>query len=171
MTKMTRSIFFVFFIFFISCSKNEIEKEEEGISINDVLPSLDLILSDGRVINDEELTDKVSLILLFNVECRDCQQQIPILKQVYNQVKNNDNVILFGISRAQGQAVVEEYWQRENITFPYSAQDDNTVYLKFAKSIVPRIYIADKDRIVRFTSTDNPLASYDDLLSIIESLN
>ena len=167
---MTGRIIFLLLVIFLSCSKTDKYEEEEIISINDVLPSLDLILSDGSLINDEKLAGKVSLILLFSVQCPDCKQQIPILEKVYNEMKGNDKVIMFGISRAQGQSMVEEFWQKEDITFPYSAQEDDKVYRQFANSIVPRIYISDKNRVVKFISTDNPLASFDELINTINSL-
>ena len=158
--------------FLLFCSKeNKADNDENtNIQINETLPSLNLTLSNDKLITDEELTGKVSVIILFTVACPDCQKQLPIVEQLYSDIKDDDSVVFFGISRAQAQNVIEEYWQGNDLTLPYSAQEDAAVYNLFAKAIVPRIYIADKNRIVKFISTDNPLVSYDDLKNMIELL-
>ena len=53
---------------------------------------------------------------------------------------------------------------------PYSAQEDRSVYEKFAKTRIPRIYIS-KDGIIRHIFTDDPVPSYDDLKSPLDELS
>ena len=168
-----RRLIFVLFVILISCSENKSDNDDEysKILINDALPTLNLTLSDGRVITNAELTGKISIIILFSITCPDCKNQLPIVEQFYNDIKDDDNIVLFGISRAEGQDEVGEYWQDNNLTFPYSPQENREVYDQFAKAIVPRIYIADKSMIVKFISTDNPLATYNDLTTVIQSID
>ena len=161
-------------IILISCSsenKSDDNDEYSKILINDALPTLNLTLSDGRVITNAELIGKISIIILFSITCPDCKNQLPIVEQLYNDIKDDENIVLFGISRAQGQDEVGEYWQENDLTFPYSPQENSEVYDQFAKAIVPRIYIADKSMIVKFISTDNPLATYNDLMAVIQSID
>ena len=42
-----------------------------------------------------------------------------------------------------------------------------TVYYQFAKSGIPRVYVIDKELVIRSVFTDNPLASYEDLAEAI----
>ena len=53
---------------------------------------------------------------------------------------------------------------------PYSAQKDRNIYELFAVSRIPRIYISDENGTVRYIFTDDPVPSYDDLKSSLESL-
>ena len=53
---------------------------------------------------------------------------------------------------------------------PYSAQEDRKIFELFAKSVVPRIYIVDEDGIIRYIFTDNPLATFDDLVEAIKTI-
>ena len=53
---------------------------------------------------------------------------------------------------------------------PYSAQESRYVYNKFASTRIPRVYICDKDGIIRYIFTDDPIPVYDDLMSSLESL-
>lgn len=162
-----------FFVFIFSgCIGEEEDVDPNGgnISIGDTLPTLNLTLSDGTVISNSELNDKVSLIILFSTTCPDCRKQLPIVDQLYNTIKENKDIICFGISREQGDDIVKKYWNENKLSLPYSAQESRAVYSLFAQSGVPRIYIANKNRVVQFTSTDNPLASYELLLNKIEEL-
>lgn len=142
-----------------SCIKDDAEEVKgANIQVGDNLPSLSLKLSDGTNINDSFLAGKVSVILFFNTSCADCAEQLPIVESVYQSVKDDDEVALFAVSRAQGEAYVEKYWEDNEYTLPYSAQSDIYVYSLFAKRVVPRIYIADKKGVVRFMYDDNPIA-------------
>ena len=58
---------------------------------------------------------------------------------------------------------------KNHLTLPYSAQENRTVYYQFAKSGIPRVYVIDKELVIRSVFTDNPLASYEDLAEAIET--
>lgn len=161
-----------FILIFSGCIGEEENIDPNGgnISIGDTLPTLNLTLSDGTVISNSELNDKVSLIILFSTTCPDCRKQLPIVEQLYNTIEGEKDIICFGISREQGENTVKKYWTDNQLNLPYSAQESRAIYSLFAKSGVPRIYITDKNRVVQFMSTDSPLASYELLLSKIQEL-
>jgi len=169
------SLLFVCLILFTlslpGCIKeNEEEYEGGNISVNDKLPSLSLALSDGTDINDEALNGKISVILLFTTSCKDCRQQLPIIERLYKNYFENDNIVIIGISRSEGEKSIYDYWQANNLTFPFSPQNDRLVYSLFASSGVPRIYISDRSRTVKAVFDDNPVASYEKLSSAIDNL-
>ncbi len=65
---------------------------------------------------------------------------------------------------------ISTYWKEKGLEMAYSAQNGRMVYEKFAYKGIPRIYINDRDGIIRFVFTDDPVPSYDDLKDSIESL-
>lgn len=71
------------------------------------------------------------------------------------------------ISREESSAEIVRYWDENHLTLPYSAQENRTVYYLFAKSGIPRVYVIDKELVIRSVFTDNPLASYEDLAEAI----
>lgn len=156
---------------FSGCVKdNEDNGRAEYVSIGDVLPAFSVELSDGSTMTTESLSGKVSLIMFFSTTCPDCQAQFPAVEQIYNDFKDNDQVVVVAISRAEGSSAVSAFWRENSLTMPYSAQTDRTVYNLFAESVVPRIYISDKNRVVRAAFTDNPIAGYAELSSVITGL-
>lgn len=73
------------------------------------------------------------------------------------------------ISREESSAEIVRYWDENHLTLPYSAQENRTVYYQFAKSGIPRVYVIDKELVIRSVFTDNSLASYEDLAEAIET--
>lgn len=148
------------------------EYEEDKISIGDKLPDLSIKMADGSSMTNSNISGKVSVIMLFTTTCPDCQNQFPEVEKLYQQYKNNDRVVLFGISRADGYESVNKYWtdDKNKLTFPYSPQDTKEVYNRFAATIVPRIYISDQSQKVRYLFLDRPTTSFEKLNEAVETL-
>lgn len=148
------------------------DNKEDGadLRVGDPLPNFSATLSDGSTVSTATLAGKVSVIMFFTVSCPDCQAQFPAVEDVYAFLNGNPDVVMFGISRAQGEATVSQYWQEQGLELPYSAQSDRYLYSLFARAGVPRIYVADKQGIIRTVFTDHPIATYRDLREAIESL-
>lgn len=155
-----------------NCISDDGKDEQDGanIAVGDELPQFTVDLSNGTGISTEALKGKVSVIMLFSVTCGDCQRQFPIIEQLFEHYKQEDDVLIFGISRAQGEEEVSAFWTGNNYQMPYSAQSDRYIYSLFAKSIVPRIYISNREGVVQRIFTDNPLATYAQLEATVEQL-
>ena len=67
------------------------------------------------------------------------------------------------------------YWSQKlkcaQLSLPYSAQDDRTLYNQFARQGIPRIFIVDTTGIIRYIYTDNPLATLEDLERAVQSID
>jgi len=156
----------------VSCIGEDKEKEQDGanIKVGDVLPEFTIKMNDGSELTSASLQGKVSVIMLFSVTCPDCQRQFEVTEKIYEKYKDNEDVVIFGISRAQGEPMVRDYWNKKDYKMPYSAQKDRYIYSLFARSIVPRIYVSDENRIVRKITTDDPLAQEAELVKAINDL-
>lgn len=153
------------------CVKDSIEANDSGnIGVGDLLPALELQLSDGSIIDNAGLQGKVSVIILFSVDCNDCKNELPVVEQFYSDFKGHEDFVLFGISREEGNEKVGLYWSENNLTFPYSPQKSRAVYNLFASSGVPRIYISDRARVVRAVFADQPVAGYEPLAEAVSRL-
>lgn len=150
---------------------NEDDPEEGTVNLQpgDTVPAFSVLMKDGQIVADETLKGTVSLIVFFNTGCPDCQKELPVLQKIYVEYAPKINMIC--ISRAEGATDIAAYWKNNNLTLPYSAQEDRTVYYLFAKSGIPRVYIADKNLIIRNVFTDSPLASYEELANAIKAAN
>ena len=139
------------------------DKEPQGadLKVGDPLPQFSVNLSDDSFVSTDELIGKVPVILFFNTSCPDCREILPEFQIFYEEMSDNPLFCIFAISRAQDSDSVKRYWTENNLTIPYSAQTSNNIYLLFASSIIPRIYIANQRGIITdaFGDTDMPDAS------------
>ena len=139
------------------------------LKVGDMIPGFSVVMNDGTAVSDQSLIGNVSFIMFFHTTCPDCQQTLPIVQEIYN--KYTQKGVRFAlISRDEGSEEIDSYWTEQSYNMPYSAQKDRKVYNKFASSRIPRLYICDKDGIIRYIFTDDPIPTYDDLMSSLELL-
>lgn len=141
--------------------------EGNNLVVGNRIPDFSVVMNDGSRVQDEDLLGKISLIVFFHTECKDCQQELPVLQRFYEDYPQYP---LICISRGQSDEAVAQYWKHESFTLPYSAQDNRDVYHLFASQIIPRIYVVDREGIIRIIFTDSPLATYDDLVNEVSAL-
>lgn len=139
------------------------------LKVGDALPDFEVVMNDGSLVSDEELKGGVSVILFFHTGCPDCQKTLPVVQRIYDEYAGKE-VRFAVISRAEGKGVIVSYWKENALKMPFSAQNDREVYELFASERIPRVYVNDKDGTIRYIHTDDPVPSYDDLKSEIETL-
>ena len=149
-----------------SCIK---EKQVDELVVGDRLPDFEVVMNDGSVIDDDILSGGVSVVMFFHTSCPDCQQALPRMQQIYDEYASK-GVLFALISREQDTAEIDSYFKENRLNMPFSGQNDRKVYEKFAKTRIPRIYINGKGGTIRYIYTDDPVPSYDDLVSSVEFL-
>ena len=121
----------------------------------DTLPEFSVEDNGGNIVSTATLRGKVCLIAFVNTGCPDCRKELPEIESAYQQFKDNEIVRFIIISRSQGYESLTEYWTNNQLTIPYSAQENDAVFKKFASQNIPRIYIASPQGIIVFTSDDS----------------
>ena len=158
---------FVSVLSLVGCINEKIEGTD--LKIGEMIPGFSVVMNDGTAVSDQSLMGSVSFIMFFHTSCPDCQQTLPVVQEIYDAYAQK--VVRFAlISRYEGAEEIESYWAERSFNMPYSAQKDRKVYNKFASSRIPRVYICDKDGIIRYIFTDDPIPTYDDLMSSIENV-
>ncbi|NCC10171.1 MAG: TlpA family protein disulfide reductase [Bacteroidia bacterium] len=132
------------------------------------MPDFSLRLNDGRLVESDALNGRVSVLVFFTVGCSDCRQQLPVVDALYKIYRDDPQVTIFAVSRAVPEWEIAPYWKENSFSLPYSAQETRSVYELFASSIVPRIYLSNKHRVVCEVFTDAPLA---DLQTLTDSVH
>ena len=146
-------------------------KEEQGVElvVGDRLPDFEVVMNDGSVVDDDILSEGVSVVMFFHTSCPDCQQAQPRMQQIYDEYISKGVYFAF-ISREESAVDIESYFNEKGLKLPYSAQNDRKVYEQFAQTRIPRIYICEKGGIIRYIFTDDPVPTYDLLKSSLDSV-
>ena len=128
---------------------------EEVVVVGDCLPDFEITMNDGTAMTGTMLRRVPSVIMFFHTSCPDCRQTLPHMQRLYDKYVGR-GVQFALISREEGEASVNAYWEENGFTMPYSAQDDRQVYELFAYRRVPRVYVSNATGIVYHIFTDNP---------------
>lgn len=154
-----------------SCIKDSAsDSGEDKVKTGDVLPEFAVEMNDGNIISTEDVKGKVSVITFFHTQCPDCQTELPVLQKVYEEYSGDDGVVIFAVSREESDDDVSEYWGENGFTIPYSAQEDRAVYEMFSTLGIPKIYISDREMVVRYIHSDVDMPTSDVLKYEINSL-
>ena len=148
-----------------------IKEEQKGadLKVGDMIPDFEVVMSDGRVVTDDDLKENVSVVMFFHTSCKDCQQTLPVMQRIYDEYASESLPIVL-ISREQGKESVSTYWKKNGLEMPYSAQYSRKVYNKFASTGIPRIYVNDRGGTIRHMFTDDPVPSFDAIKESIEDV-
>lgn len=150
----------------VSCIRDKTPEGAE-LAAGDRLPDFSVTMSGGKSFSTAGLGGKVSLIMFFHTGCPDCRAELPVVQSIYEEYGQEIGICC--ISREEGAAEIEEYWQSAGLTLPWSAQEDRSIYSLFATYGVPRIYISDRNLTIYSVYDDDPLATRSQLAADIEA--
>ncbi|MBQ0048961.1 MAG: TlpA family protein disulfide reductase [Bacteroidales bacterium] len=116
------------------------------VHVGDPLPYFEITMNDDSLLKTSDLSGKPTLIVFFSTLCKDCQRELPTLNRRY--LDHAADTTFVAIARQQTPDVLADYWAAHQLSLPYSAQPDRSVYHLFARKGIPRIYISDAHGIV-----------------------
>ena len=151
----------------ISCIKGDDDKEYE-LKVGEYLPVFSVTMNDMTEVTSSYLSEGIALVMFFHTDCPDCQGTLPSVQRIYDEFLPEGMKFAL-ISRSQLDGPIKAYWESQGYTMPYSAQPDRKIYSLFASSRVPRVYIC-KDGCVMSCYHDDPIPTYEQLLSDVEAL-
>ncbi|MDE5997948.1 MAG: redoxin domain-containing protein [Muribaculaceae bacterium] len=147
--KVLHTIFIALIICLAGCI-GEKEEPEWYLQPGDALPSFEVTTIEGVKVGSADSYKAELIIVFFNTTCPDCQRELPILQRQYEEnlsFPESERSQYICISREEGAAEVEKYWSKNHFTLPVSAQNDRSIYSKFASIGIPRIFYA-KDEVI-----------------------
>ena len=141
-----------------SCVTDEPEIEST-VKVGDKVPDFIVELNNGTRLASDDLIGRHSVITFFNTSCSDCQRELPVIDSLY---RRRPELIVACIARSESATSISKYWEENNLSVPYSAQPDASVYNLFATAGIPRIYIIDESQTV--------VAQFDDTFITLSAL-
>lgn len=148
-----------------SCISEEAEGDDGDIvRIGQPVPDFVVALSDGTEISSAMLAGQPAVIAFFNTGCSDCRKELPTVQRLFDELGRQVRFICIG--REESAESVRAYWERNNLSLPYSAQPDRAIYGKFARHTIPRLYVTDATGTIRAAFTGK--ASYKQLKAAVE---
>ncbi|MBQ8936895.1 MAG: Mfa1 family fimbria major subunit [Prevotella sp.] len=138
------------------------------VNVGDPVPAFTLSGSDGSETASAALHGRVFILNFFDTGCPDCQKELQVLQQIYERY--GDGVPLLNVPRSQTKSQVQAYWETAALTMPFHMPSDQALYYQFATSTIPRTYVVDTQGKVFAAFSDDPVADYATLDTLLQQL-
>ncbi|NDV83316.1 TlpA disulfide reductase family protein [Bacteroides sp. 51] len=142
---------FMVLLSFSSCLSDDSDGDVENyVEVGDVIPSFIITEADGEQFDSSTLRGKKTALLFFHTGCSDCARELPIVEKAWNELKNESDVVFVAIARGQTADETDAYWKEHQLTLPKYHDREREVFELFANSYVPRLYLIDREGVVRW---------------------
>lgn len=155
--------------------ENEPSQQVELVQVGDRVPEFEVLLSDGRTFSTGTLGDDVKVIAFFDTKCPDCQRFLPVYQSFVDELRVQDGkmedvlVRCCALARDESAVTVRTYWDKYDLTLPYYASGNRALYHRFARAVVPRVYIVNSRGVVTAKLTDNPVPTLEVLRRVAKA--
>lgn len=160
------------FVIMLACIASACISDEDpkgpSLSVGDPLPSFSVSLNNGETVSTTSLKGKVAVIVFFNTKCGDCRQELSVIQNLWEFYKEDTGVEIVPIARDENEEDIMLFWKEKGLSMPFSPQNDSDIYLLFAPSVIPRIYIANPQGIIIMQYDDSNMPSLETLVSDIQ---
>lgn len=145
-----RHVFLCIMLLLIAGCVTDKDEPEWYLRAGDKLPEFEVVTLDGDKVSSADSYERTLVIVFFNTTCPDCQRELPILQEQYEEnmkLPEGEQMQYICISREEGPEDVEKYWTENHLSLPVSAQTDRKIYSMFASIGIPRVFYA-KDGLI-----------------------
>ncbi len=144
-------------------------ESQEIVKTGDTMPAFTITFDNGREFRSAALEGKVVLINFFATWCPPCQKELAeVQARLWPKYKDNGSFVMMVVGREHTDAELNTYNEKKGFTFPLYPDKDRSVYGKFAKSLIPRSYLINKEGKVIMATTGYTEAEFETLLKMIE---
>lgn len=112
--------------------------------------------------------------MFFDTECADCQNFLPVYQSFVDELRVQDGkmegvpVRCCALARDESAVTVRTYWGKYDLTLPYYASGNRALYHRFARAVVPRVYVVNSRGVVTANLTDNPVPTLEVLRRVVK---
>ena len=149
----TKFALLVLMAFMMLASKAFAADEESSTltKVGDAVPKFTIQTLDGQTLTPDSLKGKVVLINFFATWCGPCNEEMPYLQKLSEQIKDK-RFVMVSVGREHQPEEVKKFAQEKKLTFGFAADPKRDVYKLFATQFIPRNYVIDSSGKIAFQS-------------------
>lgn len=111
-------------------------------------PDFELPLVDGNVVRLSDYQGKIVFLNIWATWCGPCQEEMPSMERLYQQLKDQPFEILAVSIDAQGLPTVAPFVKEYKLSFPVLIDRQNNIGRLYKATGVPETFIIDKNGII-----------------------
>jgi peroxiredoxin len=129
---------------------------ETGVDIGQKATSFKLLSVKGKEITLESFAkDKVTLLVFGTTWCPACRHEVPILKEYYNDLKD-DGLKVLGIDIQESKKKVHSFVEKNRINYPVALDSTAEVARLYQVVGIPLNIVLDKKGVIRYKDNRPP---------------
>lgn len=128
--------------------RRELDETEGLLKLNTLAPDWSYTLKNGESISSEKLKGKVYLLDFWGTWCPPCRKAMPEIEKIYQHYKDNNDVVIVGISaKEQNLDIAERYFRKKGYNYLHLPNGD-LISDMFGIISFPTLFIINKDGVI-----------------------
>jgi thiol-disulfide isomerase/thioredoxin len=139
--------------FIIKDIKLRLAAKDISKKINVKAPDFTVKTFDEKLIKSDDFKGSYILLNFWAMWCKPCVEELPILKEIYSNVKNK-NIIFLSISLDINKSDANSFLKKNNINW-IKAYSNRAILSSFGVNPIPHIFLIDTKGVIIFNSMSN----------------
>jgi thiol-disulfide isomerase/thioredoxin len=129
--------------------------------------AIDKLLAEAGVPLD---APKIVVLNFFATWCGPCLAEMPHLQQIADKYVNHKEILFLVVGREESQERLDAFASKNGYRLPFIADPERRLYSQFARESIPRTYLIDREREIRFEIVGYDQQKLDELDAQISEL-
>jgi peroxiredoxin len=153
---LSLSTFVMFFLTFSANDNTVFADVETGVSVGQKASSFKLSTVDGKALELESFAKgKVTLLVFGATWCPSCRHEIPILKEYYNELKD-DGLNVLAIDIQESEKKVKSFVEKQQINYPVVLDSNAKTAMLYKVVGIPLNVILDRNGVIVYKENRPP---------------
>ena len=109
------------------------------VRVGDAVPAFSATLHSGQVLSESFWREGNIVLVFFNTTCSDCRKELPLVQEMMQAYDTRYTFVAIG--RQQDPEAAARFWQENGLSLPYAIDADRSIFSRFARVGIPRIYV------------------------------
>lgn len=128
----------------IAVARENLNVETSVVRVGDLAPTFSAFDSKGNSFNLNDWRGKIVVLNFFATWCGPCLTELPHLNEMCRKYDGNEQIDFVVVGREETAETVREFHAVHEYLFHMLPDPDRVIYSQYAKEIIPRTYLIDR---------------------------
>lgn len=145
------------------------QNSQEVVVVGDKVPYFNFVL-DEVASNSKEFERKIVWINFFATWCPPCRAELQLIQEeLYNKYKDRCDFQFIAVGYGHTIEQIRDFQVENELDLPFVADQNLTIFELFAKGVIPRNYIVNREGVVFYSGDGFNRDEFQKLFDVIKS--